>query len=77
MSGWKTWVGVLMLVVGGALSAFNMNDVANVVYSFAVPMVIVGLGHKLDKVFRAIASSATSMADQLEKANTATVPPKV
>ena len=77
MSGWKTWVGVLMLVIGGVLTAFNMSDIANVVYSFAVPIVIVGLGHKLDKVFRAIAASATSVADQLEKSNAPTVPPKV
>jgi hypothetical protein len=69
MQGWKTWVGVLGLAVGGGLTAFGMTDIANIVYSFAVPMVIVGLGSKMDKILRGIATAANSAADELQKAN--------
>lgn len=76
MNGWKTWAGVAGLLAGGALSALGMSDIANTVYSFSVPMVIVGLGHKMDKVLRAIGTAANSAADQLEKqgASGATAP---
>ena len=69
MQGWKTWVGVLGLFVGGGLNAFGMHDLANIVYSFTVPMVVVGLGSKMDKILRGIATAANSAADELQKAN--------
>ena len=80
MQGWKTWVGVLGLFIGGGLTAFGMSDIANIVYSFAVPMVIVGLGSKMDKILRGIATAANSAADELQKANgtmSAIAPPVV
>ncbi len=75
MNGWKTWAGVAGLVAGGACSAFGMTDVANVIYSFAVPMVIVGIGHKLDKAARMSAAALNAIADQLEKGQQMPTPP--
>ena len=70
MNGWKTWAGVGMLVVGAGLHAMGMTDASNIAYGLAVPMVAVGIGHKLDKVgdlLRMVASGATSLADQTDK----------
>ena len=73
MTGWKTWVGVLLLIAGGALTVYGMPDVATVVYATAVPWVVLGLGSKLDKVRKVLHQVATA----LESASTAleTAPP--
>lgn len=68
MEGWKTWAGVAGLVVGAALNALGMDDAAKITYTFAVPMVVVGIGHKLDKFIRMTAKGLNSVADQLEQA---------
>ena len=69
MQGWKTWVGVFGLFVGGGLTAFGMVEIAQMVYAVSVPMVIVGLGSKMDKILRGVATAANSAADELQKAN--------
>lgn len=69
MQGWKTWIGVVGMMVGGGLFAFGMHDLAEMVYAVSVPMVIVGLGSKMDKILRGIATAANSAADELQKAN--------
>ncbi len=86
MEGWKTWVGVAGLLAGAAASGMGFTEVSNVIYGLAVPVVVVGLGHKLDKVggiLRMVGSGATGLADQLDKqlatqnSATPTAPPKV
>jgi hypothetical protein len=70
MGGWKTWAGVAGLVVAAGASAFGYPEVANGIYGVAAPMVVVGLGHKLDKVagvLRMVGTGTVSLADQLDK----------
>ena len=70
MEGWKTWAGVVGLVAGAGASAVGYPEVATGIYGVAVPMVVVGLGHKLDKVagiLRAAGVGAVGLADQLDK----------
>ena len=70
MEGWKTWAGVAGMVIGGITHAFGLDAAAMTIYSFALPMVIVGLGSKIDKaaqILRKVSAGASSVADQLEK----------
>jgi hypothetical protein len=70
MEGWKTWAGVAGMVIGGVTHAFGLDEAAKIIYSFSLPMVIVGLGSKIDKaakVLRQVSVGAASVADQLEK----------
>lgn len=70
MEGWKTWAGVVGLVAAAGCSAFGFSEVANGIYGVAIPMVVVGLGHKLDKVgglLRMVGTGANTLADQLDK----------
>jgi hypothetical protein len=67
-------VGVLLLIVGGALNVFGMHEIAMVIYATAVPWVVVGLGAKLDVVAKglhAVAGTLESAATQLDTAQPA------
>lgn len=66
MGGWKTWAGVIGLMAGAVLTALGFSDIAETVYTFSVPMVIVGIGHKLDKVLEAVATGSSSAAKALQ-----------
>lgn len=74
MQGWKTWTGVAGLAIGGGLVAVGMTDTAQMVYAVSVPMVVVGIGSKMDKILRGIATAANSAADELEKATKSNAP---
>lgn len=74
MTGWKTWAGVALLVIAGAAVALGYADMATTIYSVAIPMVIVGIGHKFDKVYKImhmVAKGIDSAATEMEKASAA------
>lgn len=67
MSGWKTWAGAGLVVVGAAFHVFDMEYVAETAYALGASMIGIGLGHKIEKLLRMIAQGATSAADELAK----------
>lgn len=71
MGGWKTWVGVMGLVAGGVMSVIGYTDAATIAYEVAIPMVVLGLGHKLDKVqsiLKSVGGASAEISKKLDEA---------
>ena len=53
MAGWKTYTGAALLFIGGGLEALGVTGALviakEILTVVGVPLVIWGLGHKLDK----------------------------
>lgn len=78
MDGWKTWAGAALVLLGGALHALGAGEIAAAAYTIGIPMVVIGLGHKLDKVvkaMRALSAALESSAAEIEKGLAKTEPP--
>jgi len=69
MKGWKTWLGFAS-VLGGTVAFFlGMTEIAITAVGFGVPMMGVGIAHKIEKGARASAEALLAVADQLKKIN--------
>jgi len=50
MSGWKTWLGVIVTIVGTMYGMYNGTiDVATGIQAIGASVGVIGIGHKLDK----------------------------
>lgn len=49
MRGWKTWLGVGLIVLSAWLRSIGKEELANTVISLGIASGLVGIGHKLEK----------------------------
>jgi len=49
MKGWKTWLGALGLIGHGLWMGFVQQDWTTASQNFAEAIVIIGIGHKIEK----------------------------
>lgn len=65
MGGWKTWLGIGIVMVGAALHATGFQDLAETAYALGGSFGAVGIGSKLTKVLSMVGAGATEAAKRL------------
>lgn len=50
MGGWKTWFGAAVMAVSAALRYLGYAEIADALEKFALAIIAVGIGHKIEKI---------------------------